>query len=58
MTGGLKMVVNVAAHTSHIFLGNAPRYKNVRTWMMHSVNGGVFCKSKVYKNVRNNGEAG
>ena len=24
MTGGLKMGVNVAAHTRHIFLGNAP----------------------------------
>ena len=25
VTGGLKMGVNVAAHTSHIFLGSAPR---------------------------------
>ena len=24
MTGGLKMGVNVAAHTRHIFLGSAP----------------------------------
>ena len=27
MTGGLKMGVNVAAHTCHIFLGSAPRMK-------------------------------
>ena len=27
MTGSLKMGVNVAAHTRHIFLGSAPRVK-------------------------------
>ena len=37
MTGGLKMGVNVAAHTRHIFLGSAPRdfFMDLITFMIY-----------------------
>ena len=43
MTGGLKMGVNVAARTRHIFLGSAPQVVNITDYSFEHCNNNKIC---------------